>query len=1575
MKKITHLIFFFFGVLIFNQGYSQVDCPVIFEATGALQTYTVPAGVTSINIEASGSQGGNGVNQGGNGATLFGTFPVIPGETLQIIVGDRRANNSNGGGATFIARGTNGFSDFTPANILLIAGGGGGGAPNGAGGASTILETQPSGNGGTSGTTSGVSFAGGGGTLSNDGAGNRGGDAAVNGASGGPGFPGTATGGFGGGGGGDGGAGGGGGVTGGNGGSDFGTRGTGGTSYNGGSATTFLPANNTGTGRVAISIPGGTPDTTPPVIMCSDIILSNDPGICGAIATFDPVTTDECDFVLEQTAGLPSGSVFPVGTSTVTFTAIDSSDNSSTCSFTITVNDNEAPVINPQDITVDLGNNGMASITIEDITQPFAPTYSVNQSGTFNPIDISLTGTNVSLGDDAVSGALPIDFSFDFFNISYTNFRIGSNGFITFNNSASSGCCSGQNIPNTSTPNNLIALAWEDLDPDNGGQPTENVIRYETIGVAPNRILVVEYFNVDHFSNGNNITTQAQLYEGTNIIEIHTTNMPTDGGLHTQGVENSNGTIGIPTPGRNRNGSWSATNDFVAFIPRGIFASDNCGVASTSIDISTFDCSNIGTNNVTINTTDINGNSTSFTSVVTIEDNIAPIPDIVTLTDVTALCEVATLTTPNATDNCTTTLTITNDVTLPITTEGTTVVTWTYDDGNGNTTTQTQNIIITDDVTPPVPDIAMLADVTDECEVTTLTAPTATDNCATTITITNNATLPISGEGTTTVITWTYDDENGNTTTQTQNIVIDDVTAPVPDIPTLADVTAECEVTALTPPTATDNCNGNVTVTNDATLPISGEGTTTVITWIYDDGNGNTTTQTQNIVIDDVTAPVPDIANLTDITAECEVIMLTPPTATDNCGGTVIVTNDTTLPISTQGTTVITWTYDDGNGNTTTQTENIVIDDVTAPVPDIPILADVTAECEVTTLIAPTATDNCSNATVTVTNDATLPIVTQGTTIVTWTYDDGNGNTATQTQNIVIDDVTVPVPDILTLADVTAECEVTVLTPPTATDNCNGTVIVTNDVTLPIATQGTTIITWTYDDGNGNTASQTQNIIIDDVTAPVPDLTTLPDITAQCEVTGLTPPTATDNCNGNVTVTNDATLPIAAQGSTVVTWTYDDGNGNTATQTQNVIILGSDIVNATLENESFVYDGSVRSLIVNNIPTNATVTYTNNNQTEAGVYNVTATINSASTDCPIIILNAILTIERAPQTISFNPLTPRNLIDDTDFQLTATSSSGLPTNFTASPQGTDAAAAVNTSGFVTLQNIGFITITANQPGDNNHLPAIAVSQQLEVFLNNDASLEAIIINGTLFSNPSQTINYTINCDNQTDAVLIELINNTGASFSPAQEFDVDTPQPGIYRQEVLITAQDGITTRDYLIIIERQFEFNDIVEQKFNNLLVVNNNPLNNGGYNFIAYEWFKNGNSVSTEQFFSEGPDRSDVLDPNALYSVQVTLSNGDIIRTCEAIIENGNTFSFDFSRNPVSDRNLRLIIDISLNNFDNQNTFLDIYDIRGRHIARHQVNDFHTNILLPNDIQEGIYLVSLSDKNSRITKKVIIK
>lgn len=86
-------------------------------------------------------------------------------------------------------------------------------------------------------------------------------------------------------------------------------------------------------------------DTTRPVITCpSNITVFNDPGICGAAVSYTATATDNCPGVL-VTYAPASGTIFAVGTSTVTATATDAAGNIASCSFTVTVIDNEPPSI------------------------------------------------------------------------------------------------------------------------------------------------------------------------------------------------------------------------------------------------------------------------------------------------------------------------------------------------------------------------------------------------------------------------------------------------------------------------------------------------------------------------------------------------------------------------------------------------------------------------------------------------------------------------------------------------------------------------------------------------------------------------------------------------------------------------------------------------------------------------------------------------------------------------------------------------------------------------------------------------------------------------------------------------------------------------------------------------------------------------------------------------------------------------------------------------------------------------------------------------------------------------------
>jgi hypothetical protein len=100
-------------------------------------------------------------------------------------------------------------------------------------------------------------------------------------------------------------------------------------------------------------------DTIPPVITgCPNgpIIVNSPSSGCSATVTWNiPTVSDNCSgVVISQTQGLPPGSVFPVGFSTITYAAADVAGNLTSCSFLIEVRDVTNPVITcPEDIAVD----------------------------------------------------------------------------------------------------------------------------------------------------------------------------------------------------------------------------------------------------------------------------------------------------------------------------------------------------------------------------------------------------------------------------------------------------------------------------------------------------------------------------------------------------------------------------------------------------------------------------------------------------------------------------------------------------------------------------------------------------------------------------------------------------------------------------------------------------------------------------------------------------------------------------------------------------------------------------------------------------------------------------------------------------------------------------------------------------------------------------------------------------------------------------------------------------------------------------------------------------------------------
>ncbi|MDM1366749.1 T9SS type A sorting domain-containing protein, partial [Myroides marinus] len=419
-------------------------------------------------------------------------------------------------------------------------------------------------------------------------------------------------------------------------------------------------------------------------------------------------------------------------------------------------------------------------------------------------------------------------------------------------------------------------------------------------------------------------------------------------------------------------------------------------------------------------------------------------------------------------------------------------------------------------------------------------------------------------------------------------------------------------------------------------------------------------------------------------------------------------------------------------------------------------------------------------------------------------------------------------------------------------------------------------------------------------------------------------------------------------------------------------ISKSTITGVKLEDASYVYDGHEKELLISgNLPKDATVSYVANKQTEAGVYDVTALVSAPNyIDLP---LKAKLTISKAKQEITFNKLTPIVFDKNIQLQLTASSNSGLPVSYTYSYEGSKAAAIVSPSGTVTVVSQGRIVITVHQVGNNNYAPAKSISQAL-VIINDEALITDWKINGQRQGALSSTGVFRQECNEITDQMDVELETSVGAEVSTGSKFSISTPKAGIYRQEVVVTSQSGSTTKKYEIVIERPFGFDDIVIQKFDNTLLVNNNPQTNGGYRFIGYRWYKNDQLIGTEQVYSVGNKKEDLLDINALYRVELVTDKGEVLHSCASTIRYTHTKNIQLYPNPVVKNGvLEVAIDYPSTALDQMSA--SVYSLTGQFLFTVPLQGAVSKVNLPSNMVEGVYIMLIKIEGKTKTFRFMVK
>ena len=946
-----------------------------------------------------------------------------------------------------------------------------------------------------------------------------------------------------------------------------------------------------------VAIPNGSfsgiPETTPPSITCPANINIIATSASGAVVNYTPpVGTDNCPGLSTvRTAGLASGSTFPIGTTTVTYKVTDAVGLTAVCSFTVTVTCT-APAITNCPFT------GYSQIYADQNNCSAAFSYSLNITGSPAPVvTYTLSGATTASGSGTGSGST--------FNVGQTTVTV------TATNACGTATCSFV----ITVIDNVVPVA---------------ICKPITVYLGANGTVSISPSDINNGSYDNCGAVTLSFNSGTicgTAVENQNATLTAPAGLLINNIDfasygTPNGTCGNFTIG-----SCHATNSITKLSPyllgnnsgtvpatNGLFG-DPCGgtvkrlyiqahYGTTSSTSNTFNCSNVGNNNVTLVVTDVNGNVSTCTAVVTVIDNILPV--ITCPVNVTVNCQAnntsAATGVATATDNCPS-VAITQSQTSTKHTDPLNAGyynyvitrTWRATDASNNFSECVQTITVQDITAPMITCPAAVSATTNTgCTATgvNLGTPTTADNCSV-ASVTNDApaAFPLGA----TTVTWTVTDGSSNTATCTQIVTVTDNVNPTITCPAAVSATTNTGCTAtgvnLGTPVTNDNCSvASVTNNAPAAFPLGA----TTVTWTVTDGSSNTATCTQIVTVTDnenptINCPAPIAVN-TDL-GVCGATVTYTVTSADNCPGQAVtqtagLASGSVFPV---GVTTNSFLVTDASGNTATCSFTVTVTDNEAPSITCAAAQTQTADegvCNAAvTVVGPATGDNCGVASVinshnnTADASGTYPV---GTTTVTWTVTDIHGNTNTCTQDITVTDNEAPSITCAAAQTQTADAgvcnaAVTVVGPATG-DNC-GVASVKNSYnntanasgTYPV---GTTVVTWTVTDIHGNSNTCTQSITVTDNEKPVISVQNI----ARCFADdnfgssidlGVTP---TDNC-GIASQSNDApsTFPV---GTTTVTWTATDIHGNVSTATQLVTRNPEININICAGPTSTIYTGT-----------------------------------------------------------------------------------------------------------------------------------------------------------------------------------------------------------------------------------------------------------------------------------------------------------------------------------------------------------------------------------------------------------------
>lgn len=271
----------------------------------------------------------------------------------------------------------------------------------------------------------------------------------------------------------------------------------------------------------------------------------------------------------------------------------------------------------------------------------------------------------------------------------------------------------------------------------------------------------------------------------------------------------------------------------------------------------------------------------------------------------------------------------------------------------------------------------------------------------------------------------------------------------------------------------------------------------------------------------------------------------------------------------------------------------------------------------------------------------------------------------------------------------------------------------------------------------------------------------------------------------------------------------------------------------------------------------------------------------------------------------------------------------------------------------------------------------ATSEKVEINIFDNASLESMSIDNQAWSLDNKYIIPSNNISNTLEIQLIPYDSTSKVYYNNAyiqnNKLDIDISKPCLKEIGFEIRSSDLTNTRSYKVLIEKYFDFDALVTMRWNNTLTVINNPELNGGFNFVAYKWFKNDTEIGTKQFYSAGSQKTDLLDSDAKYYVQVTTEDGQVLRTTDKQLSLNNISVKAYPTLISKGETVSVEIDMDEVYFNGNDTSIEVFNTKGNNVGRYLVKGRTTQVSLP--AISDLYIINIKSNNFTNSLKVVVK